>query len=47
MSELNREQAWNLLTEYNQDQFHLYHAKVVEGIMKWKRFCSQPMNFRA
>lgn len=35
MSELNREQAWNLLTEYNQDQFHLYHAKVVEGIMKY------------
>ena len=24
--QLNREEAWALLTEYNQDPFHLHHA---------------------
>lgn len=35
MSTLTREQAWNLLTEYNQEPFHLKHAKIVEGVMKY------------
>ena len=29
--QLNREEAWALLTEYNQDPFHLHHARTVEG----------------
>jgi len=32
---LSREEAWSLLTEYNQDEFHLKHAQVVEGVMKY------------
>jgi predicted hydrolase (HD superfamily) len=34
-NELTREQAWTLLTEYNQDAFHLKHALTVEGTMKY------------
>lgn len=30
-----RDQAWALLTAYNQGEFHLLHAQVVEGVMKW------------
>ena len=30
-----REQAWQLLTEYNKDHFHLKHAVTVEGVMRW------------
>ncbi|MCC8021848.1 MAG: HDIG domain-containing protein [Akkermansia sp.] len=29
-----REEAWALLTEYNQDAFHLRHALTVEGVMR-------------
>lgn len=32
---LSRESAWELLTKYNQDAFHLKHALTVEGIMRW------------
>lgn len=32
---MTREEAWQLLTEYNQGEFHLHHAKTVEGVMKW------------
>ncbi|MBE6905741.1 MAG: hydrolase [Ruminococcaceae bacterium] len=32
---LSREGAWELLTKYNQDAFHLKHALTVEGIMRW------------
>lgn len=32
---LSRESAWELLTSYNQDAFHLKHALTVEGIMRW------------
>ena len=32
---INREQAWNLLRQYNKDPFHLQHALTVEGVMKW------------
>jgi predicted hydrolase (HD superfamily) len=30
-----REQAWDLLTKYNKDPFHIQHALTVEGVMKW------------
>ena len=33
--ELTREQAWDLLTRYNKEPFHLKHARTVEGVMRW------------
>lgn len=33
--ELTREQAWALLREYNQEEFHLRHALTVESVMDW------------
>ena len=35
MTVLTREQAWELLTKYNKDPFHLRHALTVEGIMRY------------
>ncbi|MDO5293712.1 MAG: hydrolase [bacterium] len=32
---MTREEAWNLLTEYNQDEFHLQHAQIVEQTMEY------------
>ena len=32
---LTREEAWNLLREYNKEPFHLRHALTVEGIMHY------------
>lgn len=32
---LTREGAWELLTEFNKDEFHLKHARVVEGTMRY------------
>lgn len=32
---MTREEAWALLTEYNQDAFHLEHAQIVEQTMKY------------
>lgn len=32
---MTREEAWDLLTEYNQDKFHLEHAEIVEQTMKY------------
>ena len=32
---MNREQAWALLTQYNQEEFHLRHAITVEHVMGW------------
>lgn len=32
---LNREEAFNLLKEYNKDKFHIRHALTVEGVMKY------------
>lgn len=32
---MNREEAWQLLTEYNKDEFHLLHAKTVEQTMRY------------
>ena len=31
----SREEAWELLKEYNKDEFHLKHAQIVEGVMKY------------
>lgn len=30
-----REQAWDLLTQYNREPFHLKHALTVEGVMRY------------
>lgn len=32
---MNREEAWQLLTKYNKDEFHLEHAKIVEKTMEY------------
>lgn len=32
---ISREQAWALLTKYNQEPFHLRHAITVEHVMGW------------
>jgi predicted hydrolase (HD superfamily) len=32
---MTREAAWDLLTEYNKDEFHLEHAQIVEQTMKY------------
>ena len=32
---ISREQAWELLTAYNRDAFHLHHALVLEGVMRY------------
>ena len=32
---MTREEAWELLTEYNQDEFHLLHAQTVENTMRY------------
>lgn len=32
---LTRDEAWTLLTKYNQEPFHLRHALTVEGIMRY------------
>jgi len=34
-NEITREQAWELLNEYNTDPFHLKHALIMEGVMKY------------
>lgn len=32
---MTRQQAWDLLREYNQEPFHLQHALTVEAVMRW------------
>lgn len=32
---LSRGQAWDLLTQYNKEPFHLRHALTVEAVMRW------------
>ena len=32
---MTREQAWELLTQYNKEEFHLQHATTVEGVMRY------------
>ncbi len=33
--EITRSEAWDLLTKYNQEPFHLQHAETVEAVMGW------------
>ena len=35
MNQMNKEEAWNLLNQYNKEEFHLEHAQVVEQTMKY------------
>jgi predicted hydrolase (HD superfamily) len=35
MTHISRSSAWELLTKYNTDPFHLQHALTVEGVLKW------------
>lgn len=32
---MTREQAWNLLSQYNKEPFHLKHAVTLEGVMRY------------
>ncbi len=32
---MTRQQAWDLLTQYNKEPFHLRHAITVEHVMGW------------
>lgn len=32
---ITRDEAWALLNEYNKDEFHLEHAQILEGTMKY------------
>ena len=32
---MTREEAWDLLTEYNKEAFHLEHARIVENTMRY------------
>lgn len=32
---MTREEAWELLTEFNKEEFHLEHAQIVENTMKY------------
>jgi predicted hydrolase (HD superfamily) len=34
-AKVTRQQAWELLRQYNKDPFHLQHALTVEGVMRW------------
>ena len=34
-SNITRQEAWDLLKQYNKDPFHLQHALTVEGVMRW------------
>ena len=31
---ISRDEAWELLTEYNKEEFHLKHARIVESVMR-------------
>ncbi|MDR1486903.1 MAG: hydrolase [Deltaproteobacteria bacterium] len=35
METVSRQKAWEILTKYNLEPFHLQHAQTVEGVMKW------------
>ena len=34
-SKLTRQEAFDLLREYNKDPFHIQHSLTVEGVMRW------------
>jgi predicted hydrolase (HD superfamily) len=35
MKTISRNEAWDILTKYNKEPFHLQHAQTVEGVMRW------------
>ena len=35
MSDINRDEAFELLKRYNKDPFHIQHALTMEAVMKW------------
>ena len=35
VSTITRDQAYELLTKYNKEPFHIQHALTVEGVMRW------------
>ena len=35
METMTRDEAWTLLTRYNHEEFHLKHARTLEGVMRW------------
>lgn len=35
MSQITRDEAWELLTEFNKESFHIKHALIVEGTMRY------------
>lgn len=35
MSEINKKESWELLKEYNKDEFHLRHGRTVALVMAW------------
>ena len=34
-STLTRDEAWDFLCRYNHEEFHLKHARILEGVMRW------------
>lgn len=32
---IKRDEAWEILSRYNKDEFHLRHAEIVEGVMRY------------
>jgi predicted hydrolase (HD superfamily) len=32
---ITKEEAWALLTKYNREDFHMQHAQIVEGVMRY------------
>lgn len=47
---LTRDEAWELLSRYNHEEFHLKHAQVLEGVMRWyaqEMGCAEEADFWA
>ena len=50
MSSMTRQEAWELLCEYNKEKFHLKHAMIVENVMRWfavENGCGEEADFWA
>jgi hypothetical protein len=43
---ITREEAWALLTKYNREDFHLQHAQIVEGVMRYFGSPAKPCVFQ-
>jgi len=41
---LTRDEAWDLLTKYNEDEFHLKHGETLEGLMRYFAETYDPEN---